>query len=417
MESIPLRHSISATSQSFITRKKGDHGIPFYGRRFHSSQRRTGLHRFPSIQSKQSDYQDFQDYAKPARLFQAAEAKICRDSSAVENDFSSFKNGVSQSMYKVKLGTSNFSASSLTDLNAGVLLCLIDENGDSLLQRIPASLVKHQSADSDNDLLFPFQRASVDEFTFIGPKLQRVKAIWIGLESGQWRLGRVSLVIVSSSQPLSNQKGAEDLRYVSVKYEFQAEDILLGEGSNISMLELRPCLATEISGLDPSTLSLPESTSLESQKISNEESMRQYADLKFSLLLYDAMLIFFGTSAASFSVGEHGAFAFLAGGIGGFLYLLVLQRSVDELPAPPPEPSSQNTGETEQMIGGFKGPISTVALAIGFALFVAKYSSGDFPMAFTPKDLIVGMLGFLVCKVAVVLAAFKPLENGLKINK
>ncbi|KAF4366048.1 hypothetical protein G4B88_031417 [Cannabis sativa] len=417
MESIPLRHSISATSQSFITRKKGDHGIPFYGRRFHSSQRRTGLHRFPSIQSKQSDYQDFQDYAKPARLFQTAEAKICKDSSAVENDFSSFKNGVSQSLYKVKLGTSNFSASSLTDLNAGVLLCLIDENGDSLLQRIPASLVKHQSADSDNDLLFPFQRGSVDEFTFIGPKLQRVKAIWIGLESGQWRLGRVSLVVVSSSQPSSNQKGAEDLRYVSVKYEFQAEDILLGEGSNISMLELRPCLATEISGLDPSTLSLPESTSLESQKISNEESMRQYADLKFSLLLYDAMLIFFGTSAASFSVGEHGAFAFLAGGIGGFLYLLLLQRSVDELPAPPPDPSSQNTGETEQMIGGFKGPISTVALAIGFALFVAKYSSGDFPMAFTPKDLIVGMLGFLVCKVAVVLAAFKPLENGLKINK
>ncbi|KAF4397081.1 hypothetical protein G4B88_008927 [Cannabis sativa] len=30
------------------------------------------------------------DYAKPARLFQTAEAKICKEISAVENDFSSF---------------------------------------------------------------------------------------------------------------------------------------------------------------------------------------------------------------------------------------------------------------------------------------------------------------------------------------
>ncbi|XP_062076707.1 uncharacterized protein LOC133781663 [Humulus lupulus] len=412
MESIPLRHSISATSQSFVRRRKGNHGIPFYRRRFHS--RRTGLRRFPSIHSKLSDYQDFQDYAKPARLLQAAEAKICTDS-LTEKDFTSLRNDVSQSLYKVKLDTSNFSASTLTDLNAGVLLCLIDENGDSLLQRIPASLVKQRSVDSDNDLLFPFQRGSVDELTFTGPNLERIKAIWIGLESGQWRLGRASLVVVSESHPSSKKKGREDLQYVSVKYEFQAEDILLGEGSNISMLELRPCLATEISGVDPSTLSLPASTTIETQKMSNEESMRQYADLKFSLLLYDAILILIGTSAASFSAGEHAAFAFLAGGIGGFLYLLLLQRSVDELPAP--ESSSQNKGATDQMIGGFKGPISTVALAVGFALFAVKYSSGDFPMDFTPKDLIVGMLGFLVCKVAVVLAAFKPLENGLKINK
>lgn len=90
---------------------------------------------------------------------------------------------MSQSLYKVKLGTSNFSASSLTDMNAGVLLCLIDENGDSILQRLPASLVRQHSVDSENDLLH-FQRGSVDEFTFDGPKLGRIEAIWIGLESG-----------------------------------------------------------------------------------------------------------------------------------------------------------------------------------------------------------------------------------------
>ncbi|PON42956.1 PLAT/LH2 domain containing protein [Trema orientale] len=412
MESFPLRHAISATHQSFVKRGRGDHGIPFRLRRFHS---RTGLFRFPPIHSKQSDYQDFQDYAKPVRLLQAYEVKVCTDSSA-EKVSTSFRTDASQSSYKVKLNTSNFSASSLTDLNAGVLLCLIDENGDSILERIPASSVRQHSLDSDNELLH-FQRGSVDEFTFKGPKLGRVEAIWIGLESGQWRLGSVSLVVVCGSQTSSKEQGGEDLMYVTVKYEFQAEDILLGEGSDISMLELRPCLVTELSGVDPFSRSLTESTSLERQQISNEESMREYADLKFSLLLYDAMLIFIGTSAASFLAGEHAAFAFLTGGIGGFLYLLLLQRSVDGLSAP--ESNSQYTGEseTDQKIGGFKGPISSFALAIGFALFTVKYSSEDFPMVFTPKELVVGMLGFLACKVAVVLAAFKPVEKDLKINK
>ena len=71
------------------------------------------------------------------------------------------------------------------------------------------------------------------------------------------------------------------------------------------MLEVRPCLVTKLSVVAPSTLfsrSLPESTSLASQQILNEESMRDYADLKFSLLLYDAVLIFIGTSAASFQL-------------------------------------------------------------------------------------------------------------------
>lgn len=224
----------------------------------------------------------------------------------------------------------------------------------------------------------------------------------------------MSLVVVGASQPSLEEKGQEDLKYVSVKYEFQVEDILLGEGSDISVLELRPCLVTELSGVDPSTLfstSLTESTSLASQQISNEESMREYADLKFSLLLYDAMLIFTGTLAASFLAGEHAAYAFLTGGIGGFLYLLLLQRSVDGISVP------ESSSENDQMFKGFKGPISSLALAIGFALFAVKYGSGDFSMVFTPKELIVGMMGFLACKLAVVLAAFKPVEKDLKINK
>ena len=73
----------------------------------------------------------------------------------------------------------------LSDLNAAV--CLIDENGDSILQRIPASLIReHSNQLEDNvvsDVLY-FQRG--DEFIFEGPNLGKIEALWIGVESGSY---------------------------------------------------------------------------------------------------------------------------------------------------------------------------------------------------------------------------------------
>ncbi|TKY60001.1 hypothetical protein E2542_SST17096 [Spatholobus suberectus] len=182
------------------------------------------------------------------------------------------------------------------------------------------------------------------------------------------------------------------------------------------MLELRPSLVTELEGIDPISIfnkGLSDDTLLSSPKISNEESMREYADLKFSLLFYDAVLTLFGTSVASLSAGENAGISFLIGGIGGFLYLLLLQRSVDELPAS--ELITSDKGRTDALFRGVKGPIASAALAVGFAVVAARYSSGDLQVMLTPKDLVVGMMGFLACKVSVVLAAFKPLTLGPKL--
>jgi hypothetical protein len=239
--------------------------------------------------------------------------------------------------------------------------------------------------------------------------------------SGQWRLGSVSLTVICGCQVSLEEQHGDELKYSGFQYDFQTEDRLLGEGSGVSMMELRPCFATKLSGVDSFSFfdkSLSQPNLLESHGISNEESMREYADLKISLLLYDAVLIFVGTSVASFSGGESTAFAFLTGGVGGFLYLLLLQRSVDGLPAPTaPASISSKTQGSDGMSVAFNGPVSSLALVIGVALFLVKYSSGDFPLALTPKELLVGMVGFLACKVAVVLAALKPMPLGLKINK
>ena len=237
----------------------------------------------------------------------------------------------------------------------------------------------------------------------------------LSLRSGQWRLGSVSLMVISCEEQTS---GLEDgvQRYSGFQYDFQIDDVLLGEGTDLSMLELRPTLVTGLEGNDLTSIfnkGLNDHTLLSNPKISKEDSMREYADLKFSLLFYDAMLTLFGTSVASFSAGENAGIDFLIGGIGGFLYLLLLQRSVDELPAS--ELISSDKGRTDALLRGVKGPIASVALALGLAVIASRYSSGDLQIMLTPKDLIVGMMGFLVCKVSVLLAAFKPIALGPKL--
>lgn len=365
------------------------------------------------LRSKKSNFQDFQGYARPARLLPAYEVKPTTDSS-LEKLVTSFKEDRLECLYKLTIQTSNYYGSGLTDPNSGILLCLVDENGDSILQRIAATLsTDHplQSKDKDASDIVHFRRGSIDHFTFVGPTIGNLEALWIGLESGQWRPAGVSVISWSRSSLKENDSHP----YGIFQYDFMADDILLGEGNDISMVELRPDVITKLSG-DNLTLNQtisPASSRWTTSNLSNEESMKEYADLKFSLLLYDALLIVAGSTIASFSAGENAAFAFLTGGIGGFLYLLLLQRSVDELPSP----VLDRTGGLDQMFGRFKGQVTTLVLALAFAVIVVKLGSGDQSLVLTPKDVVVGMMGFLSSKVAVVLAALKPLPVGTKESR
>ncbi|KAK8630184.1 hypothetical protein V6N13_078989 [Hibiscus sabdariffa] len=407
MESIPVSRAIFATKQRNPFRI-----TPIFHSRRSSHLRAARFRfRFRFITSyKKSDFQDFQGFAKPSRLLPSTEPKVCPE--ALKEKIPTGLNGV-RAFYMVRLQTSNMYGSSLSNINAGILLCLIDEKGDSILQRIPASSFIEHPTESKNTVdpeALRFQRGSVDEFGFEGPELGKVQALWIGVESGQWRLGGVSLIILDTSHSPSGEDGGDNFEHGGVKYNFKIDDILLGEGGDESMVELRPCFISKLLGPDDFVnegFSRP--TSPLSDKISNEKSMKEYADLKFSLLLYDAVLIVVGTSFASFSIGESSAFAFLLGGIVGFLYLWLLQKSVDELPAS--ELISKNPGD--EMVR-FRGPVSSLALAIALSSLAMKYSRGDVPFELTAKELLIGMLGFLVCKVAVVLAAFKPLPVSIE---
>ncbi|KAI3905550.1 hypothetical protein MKX01_036459 [Papaver californicum] len=159
------------------------------------------------------------------------------------------------------------------------------------------------------------------------------------------------------------------------------------------MLELRPNTITELSGDISFLIKVGISNSTEK---TNEESMKEYGDLKLSLLLYDIVLIFAGSWIMDISIGEKAGLAFLTGGSVGFLYLLLLQRSVDGLSAPSSISMKRDSENLNELLARLKGPISGFALAVAFAIVVVKYGSYVSPVALTPKEILVGMTGFLV---------------------
>lgn len=359
-------------------------------------------HRF-FVYSKKSSFPDFQDYAKPRRLLPTTGPELFVDTS-LEKIISSLQLDGSRCLYKVLLRTSSIYGSGLSDLNAGIQVCVVDENGYSILKRIPAILHKED--------IIHFQKGSTDEFIFTGPKLGRIEAMWIGLESGTWRLAGANLTIFSTCNNQAEQSSKDESHYHSISYNFEVEDVLLGEGSEMSMVELRPSSVTEYAGSDSFVVADAREKPLAEKGITKEDGMKEYANLKYSLLLYDAVLIFAGTSISSFTAGEDTALAFLTGGITGFLYLLLLQRSVDRLSAP--ELVSVNKGSSLYRLFGLRGPVLVLAFALGVGVLVAKREVPGIEAALTPKEIVVGMMGFLACKVSVVLAAFKPISIGME---
>ncbi|RZC82960.1 hypothetical protein C5167_045740 [Papaver somniferum] len=304
-------------------------------------------------------------------------------------------------------------ASFLTESSPDDFIKLL--GGDESRSRIAAS-PKNEECGHNSSC---FQRGSSDEFKFDGPKLGKLKLFGSVLsQSGRWRLGGINLIVINGCLPQSTQAEEEGKLDAScgLQFYFDVEDIHIGDGTDTSMLELRPSTITELSG-DISSLTkvgICDSTSIVDREKSNEESMKEYGDLKLSLLLYDIVLIFAGSWIMDISVGERAGLAFLTGGGVGFLYLLLLQRSVDGLSAPSSVSLKRDSENLNELLAGVQGPISGFALAVVFAVVVVKYGSDISPVALTPKEILVGMTGFLVCKVAVVLAAFKPMSTRVK---
>ncbi|KAG0492712.1 hypothetical protein HPP92_006110 [Vanilla planifolia] len=352
--------------------------------------------------SKRSAYQDFQGFAKPLRLLPANEVTTY-PMYISEEIISSVELDQSTAFYVVELCTSKEFGSGLRDLNAGILLCLIDDNTDAILQRISSISLKQPRDGEDNTSseYIHFQRGSIDTITFKGSVLANIAAVWLGLESGSWRLDGVDIKVFKAPTTSKSANGVEKDLFSCTLYKFEANNILLGDGG-LPVAELRPVLVTQLPKGSFPALSSIDIHPLDDE-LSKEASMKEYADLKLSLLLYDFMLVVAGAAILTITCNGRVAFAYSTGGIFGFLYLLLLQRSVDGLAVP--------------VLQNSRGPVLSIAFVIGTCVVVAsKLWVGSPVMLVSAIDLFVGVAGFLTFKFAVLLAAFKPLQINAKEN-
>ncbi|XP_057824556.2 uncharacterized protein LOC131036642 [Cryptomeria japonica] len=416
-----------------------------------------------SVQSKASEA-----FVQPLKLLPSTPANYSLTTS-LEEELHSLSD-FSQTLYRVELITSNDSSSDLSDTNAGILVCIIGENGNSIIQRFPAILPTSQVFSSDmseivqqNCNRLHFQRGSVDGLTFWGPDIGKLVAIWIGPESGSWRLSRVSVLVIPPSQRVdirSDNLEKQKCENVGLYYIFQTNEVMLGDGGD-SAVELRASRVQEVSGNDMWTMFQNSSmhrtmTSSKDAGKLQQESLKYYKDLKISLLLYNAILVASGTLIAAIAGNQEISNGFAIGGTFGFIYLLLLQGAVDKLPGPPSfesqsypgsaknnslfqdndisrgsrvekqgqdmdmeysNLSSLETKKFQDSFSGFRGPLTRLSWIIAILFLTSKYASGKVMITLKPQELLAGAAGFLTCKVAAVMASFRTIAIDCKDHK
>jgi hypothetical protein len=239
----------------------------------------------------------------------------------------------------------------------------------------------------------------------------------VPLKAGSWRLDGLSLKVIHGPvDPSKDINGTPELKFNGLQYNFEKINVPLGE-DGASVAEVRPVAVMDLSGVSLSDLQegqLSSESSASIVKELKEDGLRQYADLKQSLLLYDAGIVITGFSVFTLASNDNAAYSFLVGGIGGFLYLLLLQRSVDGLPV---ISTPSEAGSPQPSVSGFSGvrrPLLILSLVMVAGAVTLKYGAGGDSFELTPTELFVGTAGFLVNKVAVLLAAFKPIQSYLK---
>ncbi|KAI5071821.1 hypothetical protein GOP47_0014072 [Adiantum capillus-veneris] len=351
-----------------------------------------------------------------------------------------------KSLFQVILTTSKDYGSSISDLNAGVLLAFIGKDGRCFMYRL-SNLVSRNMFETKQSMElcesrhtpYRFQRGAQDVVTFLGPDVGKLEAVWVAPEQGTWRIQDMTVRVFLEPLDKDIRADREKSGGTIFQYNFTCEEALIGEETT-SAAELRVSSISEISNeeflhVDSSICVSGAQTSLGQVR---EEGLKEYEALKVSLLSYDALLVVAGSAIAAVAGHKDISEGYLIGGVLGFLYLFALERAVDQLPAAPSyPPSSKNenfsiTSERKTTLGNnsdslyttersnlqvlaesfnsFRAPLTRLSGILAFSAVVAKAVNTVNTQALSKEMLLAGAAGFLMTKFATILASNMPLS-------
>jgi hypothetical protein len=216
------------------------------------------------------------------------------------------------------------------------------------------------------------------------------------------------------------EKGDDDVMY----YDFEHCSMLIGDGGFVSAAELKASKISLLSSAEyccmvDETKGKPSRKDIEE---SRAKGMKEYEMLKLSLLSYDALLVTLGSLVSAGSGHNDIAQGFLAGGMIGFLYLNLLQRAVDRIPAGTLKEDAMDNPSAFEMeqphstrgLTTFRSPLPVVFAAIFMVSAAVFFTSTNGPLPLSKEVLFAGAAGFLMSKVSTVLASSNPLSNPMQ---
>lgn len=354
----------------------------------------------------------------------------------------------SESVFEVVLTTSKDFGSGISDVDAGVLLAFIGEQGRCFVHQIPA-FVSAETVDSGEQtqelwVSKPcrqrFDRGSQEPVTFCGPDLGKLEAVWVAPERGTWRMEGMAVRVIPEQLCKDDINMMENSDCKVMQYDFMCEEFLIGENDNNLAVELKPFKVSEIpyDGQLLSGLKFMERRLQVPSAQLRDEGIKEYEALKFSLLGYDAVLVTLGSAIAAAMSYKEVAKGYLVGGVLGFLYLFILEKAVDQLPAPSQSPSLAS-GEKEfsekdsvemvegrsaakldengisfsgknKSMAGFRGPLAKLSGVLVLSFLIANSLNPTNSWASSKQMLLAGAAGFLMTKLATILASNMPIS-------
>ncbi|KAL3700409.1 hypothetical protein R1sor_018431 [Riccia sorocarpa] len=376
-------------------------------------------------------------FVQPQRLF-PTEEDVSTSGRSPEKEVSG-----SRALYFLTLTTSQDDDADISEPNVGIMVSLIGENGNAILKTVPPVDIANPSRFQTR-----FQAGSNDNDVFVATDVDRLAALWIAPEKGTWKPAQTRVIILQWNKEFDKiDKGSRrDLntllelmsnilaqtttsrKWKGFVYLFDSNEKRLGEADESLAAELRPSFVREFS--DPASMreallgsSIRSGRTPSSSYLSRDEierlrasSMKDYEALKLQFLGISSLLVGVGTAGFAFLGEDRLTESFAAGGLGGFLYLLLLQRFVDQLPGPDSarteeEQGTKQAGEPTGFPGNARLPVS-IALVAGIAVLVGRISNGGAVSSITPQMLIAGIAGFLTSRAAVIIASLRAKSSS-----
>lgn len=337
--------------------------------------------------------------------------------------------GFPATVYTLRIRTGSQKGSKISEPYSGLHVCLIGADGSSILRRIASmqtsasiaaeleevcTLVDSNSGAncdaaltalkqkkiSPNVIKYRFEEGSIDEVSFAAPEVGPLAGILIGPEQGSWYCDEVD---VSSSR-----SGHTD--------RFICRELLGVEKNPAAYLKPIPANAVVYgSGEGAMILTRDQASRL------HTVNMQEYEKLKSKLLLTTATLASGGSAGVLAFGGTELAVPFAMGGLAGVVYQIILQKNVDKVGAGLAyQPADQATTMKNPaiLVAAFAAVATTVGVLL---LHQTEIGQSMKPHSVDPtiqgqfqlKQAVALLAGFVMNKIAVLIAAAAPKEDSL----